>query len=165
MMMCHPTKFGCKKISSSIDMSETVICIWSFEPSPWPWTWRQQIYFLAGTRVHDGASPYQVWLQKLQRLRRYRWVEHSLECLTVSVTFTLTTTEQSNLFTRQSSSWLGAIKPIYFKLRKDQQFRRHFIKSSLMTWIFHRDLDLEDSKPIFLEDSLAHGDALPHRVW
>ena len=25
MMMCHPTKFGCKKISSSVDMLETVI--------------------------------------------------------------------------------------------------------------------------------------------
>ena len=31
--------------------------------------------------------------------------------------------------------------------------------------ILHFDLDLEDSKPIFLEDSLAHGDALPYRVW
>ena len=31
--------------------------------------------------------------------------------------------------------------------------------------ILHFDLDLEDSKPIFLEDSLAHADALPYQVW
>ena len=30
---------------------------------------------------------------------------------------------------------------------------------------FDLDLDLEDSKPIFLEDSLAHADALPYPVW
>ena len=68
--------------------------------------------FLHSTLVHDGASPYQVWLQKVQWLRKYRWDEHSLEFLTFPVT--LTTTEQSNLFTRQSSSWLGAVKPNYF---------------------------------------------------
>ena len=31
MMMCHQTKFKCKRISSSED-----------NPSLWPWTWRQQ---------------------------------------------------------------------------------------------------------------------------
>ena len=31
--------------------------------------------------------------------------------------------------------------------------------------ILHFDLDLEDSKPIFLEDSLAHADVLPYQVW
>ena len=29
----------------------------------------------------------------------------------------------------------------------------------------HRDLDLEDSKPIFLHDTLAHDDALQYHVW
>ena len=31
--------------------------------------------------------------------------------------------------------------------------------------ILHFDLDLEDSKPIFLEDSFAHADALPYQIW
>ena len=31
--------------------------------------------------------------------------------------------------------------------------------------ILHFDLDLEDSKPIFLEDSLAHADALLNQIW
>ena len=30
---------------------------------------------------------------------------------------------------------------------------------------FDLDLDLEDSKPIVLEDSLAHADARPYQVW
>ncbi len=54
--------------------------------------------FLHSTLVHDGASPYQVWLQKVQRLRKYRWDEHSLESLTFPVTLTLTTTEQIQSF-------------------------------------------------------------------
>ena len=74
--------------------------------------------FLHSTMVHDGASPYQVWLQKVQRLRKYRSDEHSLEFLTFPETLTLTTTEQSNLFTRQFSSWLGAIKPNYFSYER-----------------------------------------------
>ena len=31
--------------------------------------------------------------------------------------------------------------------------------------ILHFDFDLENSKPIFLEDSLAHANALPYQVW
>ena len=31
--------------------------------------------------------------------------------------------------------------------------------------ILHFDLDLEDSKSIFLKDSLAHADALLYQVW
>ena len=29
----------------------------------------------------------------------------------------------------------------------------------------HYDPELEDSKPIFLHDTLAHDDALPYQVW
>ena len=31
--------------------------------------------------------------------------------------------------------------------------------------IFHCNLDLEDSKPIFLEDNLAQNDASTYQVW
>ena len=55
--------------------------------------------------AHHVASPYQVWSQKVQQQRRYHSDEHSLEFWTFPVTFTLTTTEQSNLFTRQSTLW------------------------------------------------------------
>ena len=59
--------------------------------------------FLYDTLANDVASSYQVWLQKAQQLRRYRQDEHSLEFLTLSVTLTLTTTEQFDLFTKQSA--------------------------------------------------------------
>ena len=29
----------------------------------------------------------------------------------------------------------------------------------------HRDLDLENGKPIFFHDILAHDSALPHQLW
>ena len=60
--------------------------------------------FLHDILAHDDASPcpYQVWLQKVQQLRCHP-DELSLEFLTFSVTLTLTTREQSNLSTRQSS--------------------------------------------------------------
>ena len=51
----------------------------------------------------DDVSPHQVWLQKVQQLRRYHPDEHSLKFRTFHVTLTLTTAEQSNLLTRQSS--------------------------------------------------------------
>ena len=35
--------------------------------------------FLHDILAHDDASPYQVWLQKVQLLRRYHPDEHSLE--------------------------------------------------------------------------------------
>ena len=50
--------------------------------------------------AHDVASPYQVWLQKVQHQRIYHSDEHSLEFLTFSVTLTLTTTQQSFFSTR-----------------------------------------------------------------
>ena len=62
--MYHPLKIGCEKISSSVDMVETVIsdyisphCDFELEDS--------KPVFLYGTLAHDDALPYQVWLQKV----------------------------------------------------------------------------------------------------
>ena len=109
MLMSYPIKFGCRKISSSADMVETVI---SDEMSPHcdPELQDIKLIFLHDTFGHNVASSYQVWL-KVQQLRRYHPDEHSLEFSTFSVTLTLTTTAQSNLFTRQSTLWWWAIKP------------------------------------------------------
>ena len=35
--------------------------------------------FLHDTQAHDNASLHQVWLEKVQQLRRYRPDEHSVE--------------------------------------------------------------------------------------
>ena len=66
---------GCKKISSSAVMVETVIidqmslhCDPELEDS--------QPIFLHNTLAHHVASSYQVWLQKVQQLREYRPDEH-----------------------------------------------------------------------------------------
>ena len=59
--------------------------------------------FLHDTLAHDVVSPYKVWSQKVLKLTRYRPDEHSLEFLTFPVTLRWTSTEQSNLFTGQST--------------------------------------------------------------
>ena len=48
-----------------------------------------KLIFLHDTLAHDDASLYQVWLQKVQQLKRYRPDEHSLEFSTFSVTLTV----------------------------------------------------------------------------
>ena len=55
------SKFDCKKISSSVDLTETVIfgymsphCDLDLEDT--------KPAFLQDTRAHDDAAPYQVWL-------------------------------------------------------------------------------------------------------
>ncbi len=78
MMMYHPIKFGCKKISSSADMVETVIFD-QMSPHCDPELEDSKPIFLHDTLAHDVASPYQVWLQKVQQQRKYHPDEHSLE--------------------------------------------------------------------------------------
>ena len=70
-MMYYPIKFGCKKISSSADMVETVI---SDQMSPHcdPELEDRKPIFLHDILAHDGASLYQIWVLKVQQLRRYR---------------------------------------------------------------------------------------------
>ena len=76
MMMYHPLKFGCKKISGSADMVETVD---QMSPPFNPELEESKPVFLHYTWVHDIASPYQVWLKKIQQLRRCSPDEHSME--------------------------------------------------------------------------------------
>ena len=78
MMMYHPIKCGCKKISSSADMMETVISDY-MSPHRNPEFEDSKPIFLHDTLAHDDASPYKVWSQKVQQLRRYRPDEYSLE--------------------------------------------------------------------------------------
>ena len=61
MMMYEPIKFGCKKISISVDVVETTIsdyislhCDLDLEDN--------KPILLHDTLAHDDASPYQVWL-------------------------------------------------------------------------------------------------------
>ena len=78
--MYHTIKFGCKKINSLADMVETETVI-SDQMSPHcdPELKDNKPIFLHDTLAHNVASPYQVWLQKVQQLRRYLPDEYSLE--------------------------------------------------------------------------------------
>ena len=79
-MMYQPITFSCKKISSSVDMIETVILDYmSPHYDPELELEDSKPIFLHDTLAHDNVSPYQVWLQKVQQLRRYCPDEHSLK--------------------------------------------------------------------------------------
>ena len=60
-----------------IDMAETVIHDY-MSPHYDPELEDNKPIVLNGTLANDDASPYQVWLQKVQQLRRYCPDEHSL---------------------------------------------------------------------------------------
>ena len=149
-----------KKTSSSVGLVERVILDY-VSPHYDPELEDSEPIFLQDTLAHDDASPYQVWLQKVQQLRRCRLDEHSLEFWAFSVILTLTTTEQSYLFTRQSTLWWCAIKQSL--VAKGSAV---CIKNSYFNYIIRNcDLDLEDSKPIFLIDNLVHNNASLYQVW
>ena len=57
-MMYHPIKLGCKKISSSVDMGETVIFDYMSTHCDLELDDSQPI--LQDTWAHNDASPYQV---------------------------------------------------------------------------------------------------------
>ena len=76
--MHHPIKFGCKKISSSVDMVETVLFDYmsphcDLDPED------SKLIFSQDTLACDDVSPYQVWLQKVRQLKRYCPEKPSLE--------------------------------------------------------------------------------------
>ena len=96
-MMYHLINIGCKKISSSADMVDTVIFD-QMSPHCDPELEDSKPILLNDTFAHNVASPYHVWLQKVQGMTRYRPDELSLEFWTSSVTLTVTTTVQSNFF-------------------------------------------------------------------
>ena len=121
----------------------------------------QTFVILHDTLAHD-ALLYHVWLQKIQQLRRHCPDEHSPEFQTFPVTLTLTATEQSNLFTRQSSLWRCAIKSSL--VAKEISSSEATVDSH---WHFEPrcDFDLERSNLIFAQDTPAYDDVLSNQVW
>ena len=115
------------------------------------------------TLAHDIASPYRRFrkLQKVQQLKRYHPDEQSLKFCTFPVTLSWTKTKQSNLFTRQSTLY----HQTKFSCKRISNSDNMSKKSHFHYIILHCDLDLEDSKPIFLNNTLAHGDVSLYQVW
>ena len=71
MMRHHPIKCGCRKISSSVYVVETLMLDY-MSPHYDPKLADSKQIFLHGTLAHDDKSPYQVRLQKVDGiLSRY----------------------------------------------------------------------------------------------
>ena len=111
--------------------------------------------FLHDTLAHDVASPYQVWLQKVQQLKRYHPDEQSLEF-------------SSDLDHNR------AIQPFHKTIRLtvicyQTKFSCKRISSSADTeqspYFDYMKLDLEDSKPICSHYTPLHDDASAYQVW
>ena len=101
--------------------------------------------FLHDALAHDDASPYQLWLQKVQQLRRYRPDEHLLEFSTFLVTFTFTTTRQSNFFHNTIQLMM-----IYHNFGCKISSSVDMVETVISDYIcLHCDLDLEGSEPSF----------------
>ena len=70
VMMHRHTKFYYERFSGSKDIVRANIPWWS-EPSLWPWPWGQQSKWSHNTPDHNDAPQYQIWMQKVQKFRRY----------------------------------------------------------------------------------------------
>ena len=73
--------------------------------------------------------------------------------------------QQSNKIFSQNNPPYDDVPSNQVYLQKDQQFRPYIKKSYFDYIICNCDLDLEDSKPIFLKNILADNDASPYQVW
>ena len=152
----------CKKISSLADMIETVI-LDIYKPPIRPWTWRQQTSLLAW---HSSTR----WCITIPNLV----TKHSaFEEISSRWTFTGILNLSCDLDLDHNRAIQSFHKTIHLMMMCHQtKFRCRRISSSedirksyFENMILHCDLNLEDSKPIFLKDNLADNDASPYQVW
>ena len=90
MLVHHHTKFGYKRLNGLGDIVWTNIC-WHFKPSLWIW---QQSNFPKDSPAYEDIPSTQVWLQALQKYRRYSKNSHILNIKAIAVTLTLKTAKQ-----------------------------------------------------------------------
>ena len=133
---------------------------WLYEPSLWPWTWRQQTNLLAW---HSGLW----WCITIPSLVTKGW---AVEKISSRWPFT----GILNLFCDLDLDHNRAIQPFHktiqlimmchqtkFSCKRISSLKDRHI---LIIWSYTGDLDLEDRKPIFFEENLAHNDASPYQV-
>ena len=158
-MIYHPIQFSCQKISRCSRNSH----IWLNEPSQWPWTWRQQTNLLAWQfGPWYVASPYKVCLEKVSS-----WgdiIQMNIHWNSEPFLWPWPWPQQSNPFFSQDNPPVMMCHQIKFSCKRisssDNILKRHFCYI-----IYNCDLDLEDSKTIFLKENLARNDASPYQVW
>ena len=114
--------------------------------------------FLHDTLAHDDASPYQVWLQKIQQLGKYI-IQMNIHWN--SEPFLWPSPPQNNPIFSQDNPAYDDVPSNQVYLQKSQHLRRYLRKLYFDFMFLHCDLELEDSTPIFLHDTLAHDVASP----
>ena len=164
-MMYHPIKFGRKKIFISVGTVKTVMYTWLYEPSLWPWTWRQTMNLKTANQSFFAWQSGPWWRITIPSLftegsavEKIPSIWTSLEFLTFLATLTMTRTKAIQSFSQDNPVY-DDVPSNKVLLQKDQKFRRYIRKSHFDYIILYYDPDLEVSKPIFLEDNLAHDDA------
>ena len=100
--------------------------------------------FSQDTLSHFDVPPYQVWLQKVQQLRRHYPHEHLLKFWFFAVALALNTTKQSNLLKRLSS--LSHQKK--FGCKRISSSKDIVESHNLTIRSLHCNLDLKDNKSI-----------------
>ena len=158
-MMYHPIKFGCKKISSSADMVETVTfdqmsphCDLHLEDS--------KPIFLHDTLAHNVAWPLPSLVTEDSAAAEWssRWTFIRILNLFCDLDLDHNTAIQSFHETIHLMMMYHHTK---FSCKRISSSDNILKKSYFDYIILNCDLDLEDSKPIFLKDNLAHNDASP----
>ena len=69
-------KIGYKKLTNLVDIiqkqkqkqNKQTYMHQLYEPLLWPWPWNSKTIFLHNAQIHGDVSPYQVWLQKIQKI-------------------------------------------------------------------------------------------------
>ena len=135
------------------------------KPSLWPWPSRQKTSL--SILAHDDASLCQVWLlfffffkfsnsEDIVQTNIRQHFEVSL--------WPWHWTQQSKFFTWHSSTWDCTIKPCL--IVKESAVQKKQWKQSYSDYKSPCcDLDLENSEPIFLHDTLTHDNTPPYQVW
>ena len=137
--------------------------IWLNEPSLWSWTWGQQTKFLAWHFSPWCSITIPSLVTEGQQLRRYCPDEHSLECWTSSVTLTFTTRAIQSF--HKTIHLMMMCHQTKFSCKRISSSDNILKKAYFDYIILNCAFDLDDSKPIFLKDNLAHNDASPYQVW
>ena len=146
MKMYYHSKFGYKRFSSWEAIVQMNIH-WNFEPFLCPWY---------------AASPYKVCLEKVSS-----WgdiIQMNIHWNSEPFLWPWPWPQQSNPFFSQDNPPVMMCHQIKFSCKRisssDNILKRHFCYI-----IYNCDLDLEDSKTIFLKENLARNDASPYQVW
>ena len=117
--------------------------------------------FPQDTPAYDAVLSNQVWLQRNQHFRRYSRNSHILIISELAVTLTLKTVNQFFCVTL----WLMIMHHNTKFGNKMFLSLEDIILTNTDILSLCCDLDLENNKPIFLHDTLAHDAASPYQIW